>query len=65
MDNNNFSNLEKKINDFLHNFNQTADNSIDDEAEFLGIGSSRANLEEGLELTGRMQSMLVNLRERY
>lgn len=51
MENNNFSNLEKKINEFLHNFNQTASNSIDNEIEFLG-DSPRVNLEEGLELTG-------------
>lgn len=58
MENNNFSNLEKKINEFLHNFNQTASNSIDNEIEFLD-GSARTHLEEGLELTGIRVKVLI------
>lgn len=54
MDSNSF-NLEKKINEFLENFNQTANSAIEDEFLFNdGLIRSRSKyaMEDGLEMTG-------------
>lgn len=54
MDSNSF-NLERKINEFLENFNQTANSAIED--ELFSDGSltrsrSKFMMDEGLEMTG-------------
>lgn len=55
MDNNNF-NLEKKINEFLENFNQTASNAIEEELFSDGLIQSRSKIamDDGLEMTGNL-----------
>lgn len=54
MDSNSF-NLEKKINEFLENFNQTANSAIEEEFLFndgLIRTRSKYTMEDGLEMTG-------------
>lgn len=49
-------NLEKKINEFLENFNQTANNAIDDDFMFNQHGlirsRSKCMMDDGLEMAG-------------
>lgn len=54
MDSHNF-NLERKINEFLENFNQTASIATEDEILFDGLIRSRSKLlmDDGLEMTGK------------
>ena len=50
-------NLEKKINEFLENFNQTANNAIEDELfnnDGLTRSRSKYMMDDGLEMTGNM-----------
>lgn len=55
MESNSF-NLEKKINDFLENFNQTANNAIEDELFNDGLIRSRSKftMDDGLEMAGNL-----------
>lgn len=48
-------NLERKINEFLENFNQTANNAIEDELFNDGLIRSRSKytMDDGLEMTGK------------
>lgn len=47
------SNIEKKINEFLENFNQTANSAIEDELlEGMIRSRSKYMMDEGLEMTG-------------
>jgi hypothetical protein len=51
-------NLEKKINEFLENFNQTANSAIDDDLYNFNDGlirsqSSKFAMDDGLEMTGK------------
>jgi hypothetical protein len=63
MDSSSF-NLEKKINEFLENFNQTANNAIDDELYNYNDGLIRSRskfaMDDGLEMTGNVASMSCN-----
>jgi hypothetical protein len=52
-------NLEKKINEFLENFNQTANSAIEDELLFHDGSSmvrsrSKYVMDDGLEMTGNV-----------
>lgn len=56
MDSNGF-NLERKINEFLENFNQTANNALDDGVLYGdGLVRSRSKymMDDELEMSGRM-----------
>lgn len=55
MDSSSF-NLEKKINEFLENFNNTANSAIEDELFNDGLMRSRSKftMDDGLEMTGNM-----------
>lgn len=60
MDSSSF-NLEKKINEFLENFNQTANNAIEEELLFndgLIRSRSKYTMEDGLEMTGKDGSLI-------
>lgn len=57
MDSNGF-NLERKINEFLENFNQNANSALDDGDELYGGGLMRSRskylMDDELEMSGRM-----------
>lgn len=57
MDSNSF-NLERKINEFLENFNQTANSALDDGGVFCGDGLVRSRskylMDDELEMSGRV-----------
>jgi hypothetical protein len=56
MDSSSF-NLEKKINEFLENFNQTANSAIEDDLYNFNDGlirsRSKFTMDDGLEMTGK------------
>lgn len=59
-------NLERKINEFLENFNQTANNAIDDEFIFNdGLIRSRSKfaMDDGLEMTGNGRGSIIQLHD--
>lgn len=55
-------NLERKINEFLENFNQTANSAIEDELLFNEGLTTRSRskfmMDDGLEMTGNVESLI-------
>lgn len=59
MEGNSF-NLEKQINDFLENFKQSANRTVDDDEWSCRLTRSKSKV-DGLEMTGMLSSNLIGV----